>query len=60
MLAGATQANAGAAVQSMELAAADTGLGSCWLGAFEKTKVEKILDLPASDEAFVSACSRLS
>jgi nitroreductase len=48
---GVIQANAGAAVQSMELAATDAGLGSCWLGAFEKSKVEKILELPASDEA---------
>ena len=44
------QANAGAAVQSMEYAAADVGLGSCWIGAYKKENVEKLLDLPEQDE----------
>ena len=44
------QANAGAAVQSMEYAVADAGLGACWIGAYKKENVEKILDLPEHDE----------
>ncbi|MBU8902471.1 MAG: nitroreductase family protein [Victivallales bacterium] len=44
------QANAGAAVQSMEYAAADVGLGACWLGAYKKENVEKILALPEHEE----------
>ena len=44
------QANAGAAVQSMEYAAADAGLGACWIGAYKKENVEKLLDLPAQEE----------
>ncbi|MDD5728662.1 MAG: nitroreductase family protein [Victivallales bacterium] len=46
----AVQANAGAAIQSMELAATDAGLGSCWLGAFKKPEVEKLLEIPAAEE----------
>ena len=45
------QANAGAAVQSMEYAAVDVGLGACWIGAYKKENVEKILDLPEHEEA---------
>jgi len=44
------QANAGAAVQSMEYAVADVGLGACWIGAYKKENVEKILDLPEQEE----------
>ncbi len=44
------QANAGAAVQSMEYAAVDVGLGACWIGAYKKENVEKILDLPEHEE----------
>jgi FMN reductase [NAD(P)H] len=44
------QTNAGAAVQSMEYAATDVGLGSCWIGAYKKENVEKILGLPEQDE----------
>jgi nitroreductase len=47
---GVIQANAGAAVQSMEYAAADAGLGACWIGAYKKDNVEKILDLPEHEE----------
>jgi len=44
------QANAGAAVQSMEYAAADVGLGACWIGAYKKENVERLLDLPEQEE----------
>ncbi|MCK4982598.1 MAG: nitroreductase family protein [Victivallaceae bacterium] len=44
------QANAGAAVQSMEYAAEDVGLGACWIGAFKKDNVEKLLGLPEQEE----------
>ena len=47
---GVIQANAGAAVQSMEYAAADVGLGACWIGAYKKENVEKILELPEQEE----------
>ncbi len=47
---GVIQANAGAAVQSMELAAVDAGLGACWIGAYKKENVEKILELPEHEE----------
>jgi len=47
---GVGQANAGAAVQSMEYAAADAGLGACWIGAYKKENVEKILGLPEYEE----------
>lgn len=44
------QANAGAVVQSMEYAVADVGLGACWIGAYKKENVEKLLDLPGQEE----------
>jgi len=47
---GAMQANAGAAVQSMEYAVADVGLGACWIGAYKKESVEKLLNLPEQEE----------
>jgi len=47
---GVAQANAGAAVQSMEYAAADAGLGACWIGAYKKENVEKILGLSEHEE----------
>jgi nitroreductase len=40
------QADAGAAVQSMELAAWNIGVGCCWIGAYNRTNVTNILDLP--------------
>jgi nitroreductase len=43
--------NAGAAVQSMEYAAADVGLGSCWIGAYKKENVDRILELPITEES---------
>lgn len=36
-------ADAGAAVQSMEFAACDSGLGCCWLGAIDREAIEKLL-----------------
>lgn len=43
--------NAGASIQSMEYAAADVGLGACWIGAYKKENVDKILDLPVAEES---------
>ncbi len=43
-------ADAGAAVQSMEFAAFDQGLGSCWLGAFDRARVTRLLQLPVDRE----------
>lgn len=40
-------ADAGAAIQNILLCAADNVLGSCWLGAFNKDKVDTLLNLPA-------------
>ncbi|MBQ9088363.1 MAG: nitroreductase family protein [Lentisphaeria bacterium] len=36
-------ADAGAAVQSMEFAACDAGLGCCWLGAIDREAIEALL-----------------
>ena len=36
-------ADAGAAVQSIEFAACDAGLGCCWLGAIDRDAIEKLL-----------------
>ena len=36
-------ADAGAAVQSMEFAACDAGLGCCWLGAIDRNAIETLL-----------------
>lgn len=41
----AAAVDAGAAIQNILLAAADLGLGSCWLGAFNKAKVNELLKL---------------
>ncbi len=38
-------ADAGAAIQNILLAATDLGLGSCWIGAFNKAKVNELLKL---------------
>ncbi len=37
--------DAGAAIQILQLAATDKGLGSCWIGAFNKFKINEILGL---------------
>lgn len=34
------------AITQMTLAAADEGLGSCWIGAFSQDKVKEILEVP--------------
>lgn len=44
--AGKAEADAGAAVQSMEFAAYDSGLGSCWIGSFDHAKVNELLEPP--------------
>lgn len=36
-------ADAGAAVQSIEFAAADAGLGCCWLGAIDRDAIQNLL-----------------
>lgn len=43
---GKAEADAGAAVQSMEFAAHDSGLGSCWIGSFDHGKVNELLAPP--------------
>ncbi|QSH41628.1 nitroreductase family protein [Lentisphaerota bacterium ZTH] len=39
-------ANAGAAIQAMQYAAWDVGLGCCWIGAFNKQRASEILEVP--------------
>ena len=39
-------ADAGAAIQSMELAAWELGIGCCWIGSVDRDAVAKILDIP--------------
>lgn len=43
-------ADAGAAIQSMQLAATAKGLGCCWLGAINKPNIHKLLDLAETTE----------
>jgi len=38
------------AVDHMVLAATNAGLGTCWVGWFEREPVKRILDIPASKE----------
>ncbi len=38
--------NTAAAIQNLMLAAWDLGIGSCWIGAFNESKVKNILGLP--------------
>lgn len=45
-----TQVNAGAAIQTMLLAAHEIGLGTCWIGAFKRDEVQKILATPDDRE----------
>jgi nitroreductase len=40
------QADLGAAIENILLAATDMGLGSCWLGAIDRTNITKILSVP--------------
>lgn len=44
-------ADAGAAIENIQLCATDMGLGCCWIGAFKKGPVTKILQLPEDKEA---------
>ena len=39
-------------VDHLTLAAADRGLGTCWIGAFDPGKVKSILQLPSGIEVF--------
>ena len=41
-----TQADAGAAIQSIEFAAVERGLGCCWIGALQREKLAEVLQLP--------------
>ena len=41
-----TQADAGAAIQSIEFAAVNCGLGCCWIGALQRDKIAEVLQLP--------------
>ncbi len=43
-------ADAGAAIQSMYLAATELGLGCCWIGAFNRTVLSTILAVPQDME----------
>jgi nitroreductase len=42
--------DAAIAMDHMTLAAAEQGLGTCWIGAFDKLKVKKALSLPKQIE----------
>ena len=39
-------ADAGAAIQSIEFAAWNLGIGCCWIGAFQEPEVRRVLALP--------------
>lgn len=43
---GAFETDAGAAVTNMMLEAAELGLSTCWLGAIDRDKIAKILNVP--------------
>lgn len=43
-------ADAGAAIQSIEFAAWEQGIGCCWLGSFNKEEVTKLLEVEAPFE----------
>lgn len=45
--------DAAIAVDHMTLAAADLGLGTCWICAFDAEKCHKALDLPGNQEVVV-------
>lgn len=42
----ASLADAGAAIQSLLLAAHGKGLGTCWIGAFDRSKIDELLAMP--------------
>lgn len=43
------EVDAGAAIQTLLLAAYGRGLGCCWIGAFERDRVSELLELPAGE-----------
>ena len=45
-------ADGGAAVQNMQLAAWEKGIGSCWIGSVDATTVSKYLKIPAELSVF--------
>ena len=47
-----TYADAGAAIQSMQIAADEKGLGCCWLGAINREKLHGLLGLQEKQEVF--------
>ena len=48
-------ADAGAAIQSMEYAAWEENIGSCWIGSFNKEKVAELLELEKEKLLFLVA-----
>ena len=48
-------ADAGAAIQSMEYAAWEENIGSCWIGPFNKEKTAEILELEKEKLLFLVA-----
>lgn len=48
-------ADAGAAIQSMEFAAWEENIGSCWIGSFNKEKVASILNIEKEKLLFLVA-----
>lgn len=47
---GGSVVDASAAIQNILLGAADSGLGCCWIGAFNKEEAKKILELDDNTE----------
>ena len=43
-------ADAGAAIQSIEFAAWERGIGCCWLGSFKPGEVAELLELPEAEK----------
>ena len=48
-------ADAGAAIQSMEFAAWEENIGSCWIGSFNKEKTAEILEMESNKLLFLVA-----
>ena len=40
----------GACIQNMLLKATELGVGSCWIGVFDKEKIEELLEIPKTKE----------
>ena len=45
-------ADAGAVAQNLMLGAVSLGLGSCWIGSFDKEKTHSLLELSEDTEVF--------